>query len=78
MPIRITKKSKKGGALVVEGTAQLVDDTMSIDEPVVLKECQWSASITPDQALWAINIEDGDDLRGYIQNELQKRTKRRT
>jgi hypothetical protein len=77
MPIRITKKSKQGNGLEVEGTAQLVDDTMSIDEPVVLKECRWTARIERGQSLWNVDIQDGDDLRGYIQAELQKRTKRR-
>lgn len=77
MPIRITKKSKQGNGLVIEGTAQILDDTMSIDEPVVLKECRWTATIERGQALWAIDIQNGDDLRGFIQNELQKRTKRR-
>ena len=45
------------------------------DEPVVLKECHFTAMIEPDQVLWSIDIDSGDDLRGYIQDELQKRTK---
>lgn len=77
MPIRITKKTRQGSAIVVCGTAQLVDDTMSIDEPMVLKECEWTARISSSDVLWAIEIDKGDDLRGYIQAELQKRTKRR-
>lgn len=77
MPIRITKKTKKTDALVVEGTAQLLDETASIDEPVVLQECQWLATLERGNVLWDIQIQSGDDLRGYIQAELQKRTKRR-
>ncbi len=78
MPIRITKKTRQGGSLVAQGTAQILDDTISIDEAVVLKECEWTARIATGEALWKIDIESGDDLRGYIQAELQKRTKRRT
>ena len=77
MPIRIAKKVKKGKEMIVEGTAQLIDETAFEDEPVVLKECQWKATITAGEVLWTIDIESGDDLRGYIQGELQKRTKRR-
>ncbi len=77
MPINITKKTRQGSAIIAQGTAQLIDDTMSIDEPVVLKECEWTARISSGDMLWAIDIEKGDDLRGYIQAELQKRTKRR-
>jgi hypothetical protein len=77
MPIRITKKTRQGSAIIARGTAQLLDDAMSIDEPVVLKECEWTARISSGDMLWAIDIEEGDDLRGYIQAELQKRTKRR-
>ncbi len=76
MPIRVTKKSREGKALVVEGSAQLLDETASLDKPVVLQECRWRASIEPGKALWSIEILSGDDLRGYIQGELQRRTKR--
>lgn len=76
MPIRIAKKLKEGKTLIVEGTAQLLDET-ALDGPVVLQECQWKAKIDPDKALWDIEVLTGDDLRGYVQNELQKRTKRR-
>ncbi|GEM_PF-1862636 len=77
MPIRITKKYKEGDTTVVEGTAQLVDDTASLDEPVVLKECQWKATMAPGQALWDIEIQNGNDLRGFVQAELQRRTKKK-
>jgi hypothetical protein len=77
MPIRITKKSKQADTTVVEGTAQLVDETASLDEPVVLQECEWKATIEPGQVLWTIDILNGDDLRGHIQAELQRRTKRK-
>jgi len=77
MPIRITKKSKESSAMIVEGVAELVDDTASLDRPVILKQCTWSARIEPGQHLWTIDILTGDDLRGYIQGELQKRTKRK-
>ncbi len=77
MPIRITKKSKEGSAWVVEGIAQLLDEMSSPDKPKVLKECQWKASLERGNALWSIRIVKGDDLRGYVQQELQKRTKRR-
>lgn len=77
MPIRIAKKYRKGNEMIVEGTAQLLDETAISDEPVVLKECQWKATIAAGQVLWTIDIESGDDLRGHIQGELQKRTKRR-
>jgi hypothetical protein len=76
MPIRITKKSRQGNAMVVEGTAQLLDETACLDKPVVLQECQWKASIERGQTLWNIDVLTGDDLRGYIQSELQRRTKR--
>jgi hypothetical protein len=76
MPIRITKKRKEGNAMLVEGVAQLTDETASLDKPVILKQCQWKAGIAPGQHLWTIEILSGDDLRGYIQAELQKRTKR--
>ncbi|MDQ7784695.1 MAG: hypothetical protein RDU20_17570 [Desulfomonilaceae bacterium] len=77
MPIRITKKTRQGSSIIARGTAQLIDEVMSIDEPVVLKECEWKATISGGDMLWTIEIEKGDDLRGYIQAELQKRTKRR-
>ena len=77
MPIRITRKYKEGGATVVEGTAQLLDDTISLDEPVVLQECQWKATMALGQALWDIEIQSGNDLRGYVQTELQRRTKKK-
>ena len=44
-------------------------------KPVVLKECHFAAMIEPDQVLWSIDIDSSDDLCGYIQDELQKRTK---
>ena len=40
------------------------------DEPVVLKECHFTAMIELDQVLWSIDIDSGDALRGYIQDEL--------
>ena len=76
MSIRLLKKYKEGKTLVVEGSAQIVDDTALLDEPAVLKECQWKAKMAPGQVLWNIDIQSGDDLRGHIQAELQKRTKR--
>ena len=76
MPIRIAKKIREGNTLIVEGTAQLLDET-ALDEPVVLQECLWKAKIDPDKVLWDIEVLEGDDLRGYVQSELQKRTKRR-
>lgn len=76
MPIRISKKVREGKVLTVEGTAQLLDET-TLDAPTVLQECTWQAKIEPGRALWDVNILHGDDLRGYIQAELQKRTKRR-
>jgi hypothetical protein len=76
MPIQFKKKKKQGDALVVEGTAQLVDEMSSLDEPEVLKSCSWVATLESGQVLWNIEIVDGDDLRGYIQAELQKRTKK--
>lgn len=76
MPIRITKKDKKPNALVVEGTAQILDETASLDKPVVLKECSWVGRLERGKVLWDIQIQSGDDLRGYVQAELQKRTKR--
>ncbi len=75
MPIRIKKKTKKPNSLVVEGTAQLLDET-ALDEPVVLKQCAWVGRLERGKVLWDIQIESGDDLRGYVQAELQKRTKR--
>jgi hypothetical protein len=77
MPIRMTDKRKKGDMLIVEGNAQLLDETKSIDEPVILQQCKWKAMIEPGQKLWSIEILSGDDMRGYIQQELQKRTKRK-
>lgn len=76
MPIRIKKKTRKPDSLVVEGTAQLLDETASLDGPVVLKECVWVGRLEKGKVLWDIQIESGDDLRGYVQAELQKRTKR--
>jgi hypothetical protein len=76
MPIRISKKVREGMVLMVEGTAQLLDET-TLDAPTVLQECTWQARIEPGRVLWDVDILRGDDLRGYIQAELQKRTKRR-
>ena len=75
MPIRITKKERQGKALLVEGSAQLLDEA-ALDDPVVLQECCWKAKIEPGKILWDIEVLSGDDLRGYVQSELQKRTKR--
>jgi hypothetical protein len=75
MPIRIAKKQREGKSLIVEGTAQLLDEA-ALDGPVVLQECCWKAKIEPGKILWDIEVLSGDDLRGYIQGELQKRTKR--
>lgn len=77
MPIKITKKSKEGGGFVIEGNAQLIDEMSLSDKPKILKECTWKAHIESGQTLWTIDIISGDDLRGYIQQELQKRTKRK-
>lgn len=76
MPVKLLKKRREGPALIVEGTAQLLDE-MSLDEPKVLKECRWEATIESGQILWNIEILSGDDLRGYIQQELQRRTKKK-
>jgi len=75
MPIRIAKKERQGKAILVEGSAQLLDEA-ALDDPVVLQECCWKAKIEPGKILWDIEVLSGDDLRGYIQSELQKRTKR--
>ena len=78
MPIKLTKKSKEGRTMVVEGIAQLVDEMSLSDNPEILKECKWKAHMESAQTLWTIEILEGDDLRGYIQAELQKRTKRKS
>lgn len=62
-------------AISVFGKPQLVNDTAISGKPVVLKECHFAAMIEPDQVLWSIDIDSSDDLCGYIQDELQKRTK---
>ena len=78
MPIKITKKSKAGSGFVIEGSAQLIDEMSLSDKPEILKECTWKAIIESGQTLWTIDILSGDDLRGHIQAELQKRTKRKS